>query len=221
MSGRVSRPVSAALRIVSSNFTEPTSRDGDPVPYSITGSLHIEAIFRPLHGVTLNIIPNLLIIPFIPYHMVMKGALKKSDSRSFHVFIDPFCYIVFIPPYNCSQRRGRVSRPAMSVNRQQYMYVIRHHHIMIDLYLRIFYRDLPNQRLRNNTRWFWDGKPVPYNLTKGLSAPFRTNRHKICTRRTVIVFFQPVRFSFRMIHSSITICKTRGAQPLPTLYITF
>ena len=53
----------------------------------------------------------------------MVGSLEYAFSWSSKRIIDLFCCIIFVPANDISQCRGRVSRPAGTIQQQQYMYM--------------------------------------------------------------------------------------------------
>ena len=180
-------------------------------PY-ISFLLHIKAIIQPPQRILFNVLPYFQIIRLSTNHMVVERSLNKAISRYPHLMIDLLCHLVFIPADYFTQRRGRVSRPALILNKDKQMNMIRHQDVIVYSNTRIFYRYLLNVFFRNHALLHRDGRPVPYNVTQDFSAFLCTYCHKICTIASVIKFWQPVWFSFREFHINFPlICKTGGA----------
>lgn len=156
---------------------------------------------KPFSGVLVDVVPDLVVVLLVSDHVVIVGSLEDPFSLGALCEICLFGNLIFIPTDDGSQCRGRVSRPGM-FDPQQQVDMIGHDNIFVNNGRRIFDGDLADKFFCDQPVAFWDGKPVPYDLTEDLLSVLGAEGYEIGTVLVVIVISDPVVFSCGMFHGN-------------------
>lgn len=86
------------------------------------------SFYEPFSWIVFNILPYFVVILLIADYMVIIGTLEYSFAFVIWLQINLFGHLIFIPTNQITQRRGRVSRPWITIKPKQHMNVIRHNY---------------------------------------------------------------------------------------------